>query len=49
MSEAAWSSLSEGQKNKLQELNNHIVHSPLRNIETNGGGSARCMIAEIHG
>lgn len=35
---------------QLQELNryNRIIHSPLTTIETNGGGSARCMMAEIH-
>ncbi len=35
---------------QLQELNryNRIVHSPLNTIETNGGGSARCMMAEVH-
>ena len=34
----------------VQELTafNRILHSPLRTIETNGGGSARCMLAEIH-
>ncbi len=35
---------------QLQELNryNRIVHSPLNTIEANGGGSARCMMAEVH-
>ncbi|MGZ8523665.1 MAG: arginine deiminase-related protein, partial [Chitinophagaceae bacterium] len=27
---------------------NRIIHSPLTTIETNGGGSARCMMAEVH-
>jgi hypothetical protein len=47
MSSAAWSSLSLGQKEKLT-LYNHILHTSLQSIESNGGGSARCMIAEIH-
>ena len=47
MSSAAWSSLLPGQTAKLARYN-RIVHASLQNIETNGGGSARCMIAEIH-
>jgi hypothetical protein len=47
MSSAAWDSLSEAQREKLTGYN-RILHAPLQNIETNGGGSARCMIAEIH-
>ncbi|MEK7199983.1 MAG: arginine deiminase-related protein, partial [Bacteroidota bacterium] len=29
------------------EAFNPIIHSDITTIETNGGGSARCMIAEI--
>ncbi len=47
MSSAAWDSLSPAQKEKLTQYN-RILHTSLQNIETNGGGSARCMIAEIH-
>ena len=47
MSSAAWNSLLPEQTGKLTKYN-QIVHSPLGQIETNGGGSARCMIAEIH-
>lgn len=47
MSSAAWNALLPEQKQKLTKYN-PIVHSPLTQIETNGGGSARCMIAEIH-
>ncbi len=47
MSSAAWHSLHSEQKAKLFGYN-HVLHSSLQNIETNGGGSARCMIAEIH-
>jgi hypothetical protein len=47
MSSQAYESLATDQ---LQELSrfNRIVHSPLTTIESNGGGSARCMMAEIH-
>lgn len=47
MSSAAWNSLDMKQKQLLTQKN-RIVHSSLQNIESNGGGSARCMIAEIH-
>jgi hypothetical protein len=47
MSSQAYSSLTNEQKNKLQSYN-RIIHAPLNTIETNGGGSARCMMAEIH-
>ncbi|HEY4937195.1 MAG TPA: arginine deiminase-related protein [Puia sp.] len=47
MSSAAWHSLSPEQKEKLTAYN-RIVHASLQSIESNGGGSARCMIAEIH-
>ncbi len=47
MSSAAWDALFEEQKEKLTKYN-RVLHSSLQQIETNGGGSARCMIAEIH-
>jgi hypothetical protein len=47
MSSAAWNALLPEQMKKLSGYN-RIVHASLTNIETNGGGSARCMIAEIH-
>jgi hypothetical protein len=47
MSSAAWNALLPAQIEKLTKYNS-ILHSSLREIETNGGGSARCMIAEIH-
>jgi len=47
MSSAAYHALDSGQIEKLTGYN-RIVHSSLENIESNGGGSARCMIAEIH-
>ena len=47
MSTQAFSSLHPAQLEKLQGYNK-IVHSPLTTIESNGGGSARCMMAEVH-
>jgi len=46
MSTQAYESLSEGQIKKITQYNK-IIHSKLTTIETNGGGSARCMIAEV--
>lgn len=46
MSERAKNVLTEEQKNTI-EAHAKIVSSSLTTIETNGGGSARCMIAEI--
>jgi len=47
MSSQAFRSLTKQQVDKLSSYNN-IIHSPLVTIETNGGGSARCMMAEVH-
>ncbi|MBJ2175387.1 amidinotransferase [Aureibaculum sp. A20] len=46
MSEAAHSSLT---KDQITKINKHcnIVSSPIDTIETCGGGSARCMMAEV--
>jgi hypothetical protein len=46
MSSQAYNSLTKEQINTIQSYN-QIIHSNLETIETNGGGSARCMIAEI--
>jgi hypothetical protein len=46
MSTQAYHSLTETQIDKLSKYNK-IIHAPLYNIESAGGGSARCMIAEI--
>jgi hypothetical protein len=46
MSSQAHQSLNDEQVKTL-EAYNPIIHSPLNTIETNGGGSARCMMAEI--
>jgi hypothetical protein len=47
MSSQAYDSLSPQQIVQLSSYNK-ILHSPLTTIETNGGGSARCMMAEVH-
>ncbi len=46
MSEQAFKSLNEIQINEIQK-HGKILHSPLYTIEKYGGGSARCMIADI--
>ena len=46
MSSQAYASLDAVQQAKL-EAYNPILHSPLDTIEKNGGGSARCMMAEV--
>ncbi len=47
MSSQAYASLKPEQLTILSSFN-RILHSPLTTIETYGGGSARCMMAEIH-
>lgn len=47
MSSQAYHSLDEIQLRDLEALD-PIIHSPLDTIESNGGGSARCMLAEIY-
>jgi hypothetical protein len=47
MSSQAYASLDPGQIRQLTAFN-RVLHSPLTTIEMNGGGSARCMLAEIH-
>lgn len=46
MSTQAFNSLTEEQVHVLESFN-PVIHSPLHTIEENGGGSARCMMAEI--
>jgi hypothetical protein len=47
MSERAHQSLNENQLKSISKYA-EILSSPLTTIEDNGGGSARCMMAEIH-
>lgn len=49
MSATAYRSLETGQLEQLQSYYKKIVAPPLEYIEKNGGGSARCMLAEIFG
>ena len=46
MSSTAYKSISSSQI-KIIEKYTDIIHSDIKTIEKNGGGSARCMIAEI--
>jgi len=46
MSKAAHNSLTSTQITKLEKYG-HILSSDLNTIETCGGGSARCMMAEV--
>ncbi|MEP7255815.1 MAG: arginine deiminase-related protein [Ferruginibacter sp.] len=46
MSSQAYNSLTATQIETLQK-HNRIIHSSLFSIETAGGGSARCMVAEV--
>lgn len=47
MSEQAYLSLNPKQIETLERYS-RIIYAPLYTIEKNGGGSARCMLAEIH-
>lgn len=46
MSSRAFHALTLDQVKKLEHYN-QILHAPIDNIENAGGGSARCMIAEV--
>ncbi|WP_340074443.1 citrulline utilization hydrolase CtlX [Leptobacterium sp. I13] len=46
MSTAAYESLTTKQLNRLKK-HGELIYSPLDTIETCGGGSARCMMAEV--
>ncbi len=46
MSSQAFGSLNKTQVSKLEKFS-RIIHTPLDTIESCGGGSARCMMAEI--
>ncbi|RWY54115.1 citrulline utilization hydrolase CtlX [Mucilaginibacter gilvus] len=47
MSQTAHGSLTEEQKDTLSQFGK-LVYADINTIETNGGGSARCMMAEVH-
>jgi hypothetical protein len=46
MSQSAYQSLTPEQISNIEKYS-EIIYSDLETIETNGGGSARCMLAEI--
>lgn len=46
MSSQAYHSLTADQVLQIENFNS-IIHSDITTIETNGGGSARCMLAEV--
>ncbi|PIB34169.1 amidinotransferase [Reichenbachiella sp. 5M10] len=47
MSQSAYQSLDQDQVDTLLRYNKEIIYSSLDTIETLGGGSARCMMAEV--
>jgi hypothetical protein len=46
MSSQAFEALEDEQKEQLEQ-HGKIIHAPLFSIEKYGGGSARCMMAEV--
>ena len=48
MSEAAYNSLTKEQLKKLNKHNDHLLVAAIPTIEKAGGGSARCMLAEVY-
>ncbi|WP_374361080.1 citrulline utilization hydrolase CtlX [Cloacibacterium sp.] len=46
MSQSAYQSLNQEQISNIEKYS-EIIYSDLETIETNGGGSARCMLAEV--
>lgn len=47
MSQNAFNALDEDKKATLGKYG-ELVYANINTIETNGGGSARCMMAEVH-
>jgi len=47
MSDQAFSSLTDDQRDELSKRNDKLITSSLKTIEAIGGGSARCMMAEV--
>lgn len=47
MSKAAYESLTPEQLERMQAHNEHLLYLPIHVIEQAGGGSIRCMIAEL--
>jgi hypothetical protein len=47
MSQSAFNALDQSQKSELNKYGK-LVYADIKTIESNGGGSARCMMAEVH-
>ena len=47
ISSGALDALTDDQRTKIEEHFEGIIHSPLPTLEKYGGGSARCMLAEL--
>lgn len=47
MSKNAFNALDDEQKTSLEKYGK-LIYADISTIETNGGGSARCMMAEVH-
>jgi len=47
MSESAFQSLNAEQRQSLEKYGK-LIYADIHTIENNGGGSARCMMAEVH-
>jgi len=47
MSKSAYQSLNDAQVTRLREYNDYLLAAKIPTIEQYGGGSARCMIAEV--
>jgi len=47
MSETAFKALGGEQKSSLKKYGK-LVYADIQTIENNGGGSTRCMMAEVH-
>ena len=48
MSDAALEALSYQQRDRIESYEAGIIHADLRTIEKYGGGSARCMLLDLH-
>ena len=48
MSSAAYAALQSDQKDTLLKYVSEIIHADISTIEKYGGGSARCMLLELH-
>jgi len=48
MSQSAAKVLSDPQRTTLERLSGRIISVPIGTIEQQGGGSVRCMLAEVH-